>query len=192
MIIAMTGKAGSGKDAVGKILVRDHGFKRMYFAEPLKEMTGTLLRMAGMNDEEDIHEWIHGKWKETPCPYLDGQTPRHAMQTLGTEWGRECMGNDFWVNILTTKLAKNPGDVVITDCRFDSEWIALRDRGAWLWRRDGGGLTSGNEHASESGVSSRYGGMIIPHQDSLNDLKELVDESIEAMRIAEDLAGVAY
>ena len=32
---------------------------------------------------------IEGALKEVPCELLGGKTPRYAMQTLGTEWGRD-------------------------------------------------------------------------------------------------------
>jgi hypothetical protein len=38
-----------------------------------------------------------GDLKEVPVDCLDGQTPRRAMQLLGTEWGRT-LSADLWIN----------------------------------------------------------------------------------------------
>jgi hypothetical protein len=78
-LIALTGYAGSGKSTLADILACEHGFTVVKFAGPLKAM----LRALGLDERE-----IEGDLKEQPCQLLAGHTPRRAMQTLGTEWGR--------------------------------------------------------------------------------------------------------
>ena len=48
---------------------------------------------------DDSEEEIDGRWKEHPCSLLLNKTPRYAMQTLGTEWGRELIGENIWTHI---------------------------------------------------------------------------------------------
>ena len=91
-LLGIHGKAGSGKSTAAQVLI-DGGFKRVKFADPLKNM----LRAIGLTDQH-----IEGDLKEVPCDMLLGQTPRHAMQTLGTEWGRGCIGGEFWTCLLYT------------------------------------------------------------------------------------------
>ena len=94
MVIALTGLMNSGKSTVADYLVTHRDFVRLKFAQGLKEM----MRALGLTDDE-----IEGVRKEMPCERLNGRTPRYAMQTLGTEWGRTHMGQDFWVNLLVQK-----------------------------------------------------------------------------------------
>lgn len=117
-IVAFAGPKGSGKDTAAKVL---EGHKHVKFAGALKSMIAALLKYAGCPADK-IDYWIEGKGKEESCPYLNGQSPRHAMQTLGTEWGRKCMNENFWVQI-TEKHIRNEGlqKVVITDMRFPNE-----------------------------------------------------------------------
>jgi hypothetical protein len=49
MIIGITGKAGSGKDTVADILVKDHGFVRIGFADVMKRFCAEVF---GFTDEQ--------------------------------------------------------------------------------------------------------------------------------------------
>jgi hypothetical protein len=123
MIIGIAGHRGSGKSAAAKILV-ERGFVRQRFAQPLKDM----LKAAGLTDEH-----VDGSLKEVPCELLGGATPRHAMQTLGTEWGRELLHPDLWI-ILWRARARTTPFVVVDDVRFPNEVEAIRAEGGAIWR----------------------------------------------------------
>ena len=85
-VIAITGQAGSGKTTIAKHLELEYNYVRVRFAEVLKDM----LLALGLTEEE-----INGDLKEKPCSLLLGKTPRHAMQTLGIEWGRNLIHPDI-------------------------------------------------------------------------------------------------
>jgi hypothetical protein len=143
MIIALTGYAGSGKSTAARILTERHGFTLVKFAGPLKQM----MRCLGLGDRE-----IEGDLKELPHGVLCGKTPRHAMQTIGTEWGRDLIGPELWVNVAMEsawKVIDGGGKVVIDDCRFLNEAAAVRTEGGIIVEvmRPGVGPQSG--HASE-------------------------------------------
>lgn len=143
-VIAFTGLAGSGKSTASQMLVDVFGYKRHRFAGPLKSM------MAAIGFDQDH---IEGKFKETPNQLLDGKTPRYAMQTLGTEWGRKLIGEDVWVNLwedaaLETLLCGTP--VVVDDCRFPNEAGRVRQLGGMVIKIVGRGGIAG-DHASEQG-----------------------------------------
>ena len=94
--------------------------------------------------------------KELPHERLCGHSPRYAMQTLGTEWGRNIIGPDFWTQhgLRQGLLAayQKPG-VVFSDVRFENEAKAIRDAGGWIVhiRRPGVSINSG--HSSEAGIN---------------------------------------
>jgi hypothetical protein len=80
---------------------------------------------------------IEGDLKHVPSPYLNDQTPRHAMQTLGTEWGRNCMGEEFWVSAAREQIEmsfENGLNVVVDDVRFPNEADMIRDLGGVMVR----------------------------------------------------------
>jgi hypothetical protein len=118
-IIGLTGPIGSGKTAAALALCTV-GFTRIRFAQPLKDM----LKALGLSDVE-----LDGSLKEQPCDKLDGRTPRHAMQTLGTEWGRDCMGPGLWVNLWKRKALSADAPIVVDDVRFENEMNIIQRLG---------------------------------------------------------------
>jgi hypothetical protein len=145
-LVALTGLAGAGKSTAAAILAKHHGFTRMRFAAPLKAM----LRAIGLGDAE-----IEGHLKEAPCALLQGKSPRQAMQTLGTEWGRNLIGEHFWADVWqhqALQVLDQGGKVVVEDCRFPNEVAAIKSLGGKIWRVDRPGLVVGT-HDSEQYVA---------------------------------------
>lgn len=140
-IIAFTGLAGSGKTTAAKHLCNWHGFERVRFAGPLKDM----MRALGLSERE-----IEGDLKEKPCDMLCGRTPRHGMQTLGSEW-RDLIHRELWTRIWRRRVEALPPNVpvVVDDCRFPHELDAIRDMGGTLVKVERPGLVAVSTHISE-------------------------------------------
>jgi hypothetical protein len=145
-LVGITGRAGSGKSAASDALV-EAGWVRMKFASPLKDM----LRAIGLTDQH-----IEGDLKEVPCDLLCGQTPRHAMITLGTEWGREMIGGNFWMNIAANRIATAMAagiNVVVDDVRFDNEADLIKRLGGVVLSLERDSVLA-IDHKSEAGVTA--------------------------------------
>jgi hypothetical protein len=138
-IIVFAGEAGHGKDTAADVLVRA-GWHRLPLAKPLKDMLAGLLETRG-TQQSHIERCLNGDLKETPSEFLNGQTPRIAMQRLGTEWGRglsQTLWLDTWRD--TREHIYHPdSDLVVTDCRFENEAAYLKKLGAevYLVKRPG-------------------------------------------------------
>lgn len=149
-IIGLIGRKGAGKDTAAAVLLVN-GYQNLKFAGGLKQMMRALLAFQGV-DENTIERMVEGDLKETPTAYLDGQTPRYAMQTLGSQWGRHLIGADYWVNTALRK-AGDGGHYVITDIRFWNEKAAVESLGGvvfgitadWIKPQEG-------EHESEAEI----------------------------------------
>jgi len=169
MVIALTGLMNAGKSTVADYLVTQHGFAHLKFAHGLKSM----LRTLGLTEDE-----IEGARKELPCDKLNGRSPRYAMQTLGTEWGRVCMGQDFWVNLLVQKVQRffAHEHVVIDDCRFPNEARAVQqDLGGKVWRISRGVGTVASMHASEVDQIGVVADTVVLNNGTIDDLLSKVD-----------------
>lgn len=141
-VLAFTGLAGSGKSTAADYLV-SLGYVRVKFAGPLKAM----MRALGLTDHH-----IEGDLKEVPTPLLAGKTPRYAMQTIGTDWGRDIIGPTLWTGLwhaTVSDVLDNGGRVVCDDCRFANEVEAVRNVGGRVLRLHGRGGIGGG-HVSES------------------------------------------
>jgi hypothetical protein len=164
-VVALTGVAGSGKSTLAAYLIERHGYVRVKFAGPLKSM----CRALGLSDDH-----IEGPLKELPTPILQGRTPRYAMQTLGTEWGRS-MSQDLWTGLwqrTANDVLDNGGRVVCDDCRFDNEADTVRALGGVVIQLQGRGGIVGS-HASEAGVDAD---VVLRNVGSIADLQARADE----------------
>ena len=164
-VVALTGAAGSGKSTAADYLIRHHGYERVKFAGPLKDM----MRALGFDDRH-----IEGDLKEMPLEELCGQTPRHAMQALGTAWGRRCIGEDFWIRMWRERSLRF-ARVVVDDCRFPNEAEAVRSLGGVIIKLEGrGGIAGG--HESEKGCGTWDG--VVENDGCVTDLYAGVEEAI--------------
>lgn len=172
-IIALTGAAGSGKSTVADHLEK-RGYVRVKFAGPLKDM----LRAIGLTERQ-----IEGDQKEVPCELLAGVTTRRAMQTLGTEWGRDIISPDLWVGLWRARveqiLANGAFGIIADDCRFQNEHSAVRALGGDVWRIIRPSFVGTDlSHVSESGASSLPADVAIVNACGIPELLEMVDKTL--------------
>ncbi|MEZ2132436.1 MULTISPECIES: deoxynucleotide monophosphate kinase [unclassified Sinorhizobium] len=168
-VVAFTGVAGSGKSTATRYLVEQHGYTLVKLAGPLKDM----MRLIGLTEEE-----IEGDLKEKPCNLLSGKTPRHAMQTLGTQWGRDCIGEDFWVRLWRERavdVLSQAGRVVCDDCRFPNEAQAIRRLGGDIFKIQGRGGIAG-QHVSEKGCGDED--LVIDNTGGVDELHGKIEEAL--------------
>lgn len=180
MLIGITGAKGSGKDTLGKYY-RNRGFALVKFADPLKNMLRSLYREAGV-DPKTIERKIEEDLKETDCEILCGRTPRHAMQTLGTEW-RDMISMNLWREIFHSKvrtLLTEGTPVVCSDVRFQHEVDLIKELGGYIVRVDRPGAGGGDGHISETEMNQLEVNYIVSNLTSITDLqnqgKRILDE----------------
>lgn len=136
MIIGVVGFIGSGKGTVADILVQKHGFKKLSFADTVKDATAAIFgwpRHLLEGDTQESREFRETKdewWSER---FGSDFSPRLALQLMGTEAGRDVFHKDLWVFSLERKLGMYP-NVVIADVRFPNEIDFIRSKGGFVVR----------------------------------------------------------
>lgn len=146
------------------------GYKRLSFADPLRNFVSHTLSMLGHDGMDLVRNS-----KENKISGL-GVTPRQMMQTLGTEWGRACIHPDFWVMIAETDARSWMGqvDVAFDDVRFPNEAEMIRRLGGELWLVDRPGVVYEGDHASEGALADVLPDAVVHNSGSLEQLREIV------------------
>jgi hypothetical protein len=124
-IIFLSGRAGCGKDTLGKWLTNTHGYVRVAYADALKDEVAVKYGIP--RDELD------DPTLKDSMPPGQTETRREIMQRHGRE--RRGEDPDYWVDIARARmrtLTGNGARVVVTDARFPNEMtgqpFALRVR----------------------------------------------------------------
>ena len=176
-------KPQSGKSEIACYLCGEKGFYPTSFAEILKDMLKPLLMVVTGDCNKMTREMLWGNMKQEPIACLDGKTPRELLQLLGTEWGRNSIYEDIWVNLWSIKVSKllqEGRNVVVDDLRFPNEMDAIKKLGGECWfvsRPNSEASTFG--HSSEGSLDDRIEDFVlIENAGTIQDLRSCVDEAL--------------
>src|SRR5690606_24735571 len=100
-----------------------------------------------------------------------GASPRKMMQTLGTDWGRQMIGEDIWVKAFARINAGK--QVVVPDVRFENEADIVRANGILIHLVGRGGIEG--DHVSENKLPFKEGDIVIDNSRDLAWLYAQVD-----------------
>lgn len=187
MILGLNGLKGSGKDTVAAYLIKEHGFERRAFADPLKKSIAAFFDIPFHKVDEyknDPHMRIElRKYSslEDSVQVLkgSGMSFREGLQRYGTESHRDVFGEDFWVDMTLPADAFYTGrKIAITDLRFENETQRVRDVGGFvvnIWRP---GLDDTDQHSSESSLPDNMIDYYLVNDGTLDDLNERVERML--------------
>ena len=186
--IAITGKANSGKNTVGKLLVqglvaskRTMGrSKFIAFADPLKEI-------ARITFPEIPRKWLYGSSKfraqVIPGAFKEGVplTVRQLLIDLGNEYGRRYQP-DRWIRTFDHRVKKLGGYdmIVVTDCRFRNEFDHLKQQGYYQIRlvRDSQLKINDISETNQDGIQDSEFDYVLHNNGTLDALKEEVTKIV--------------
>lgn len=181
--IALFGFAGSGKDTVADRLVSEHGYKRISFADPLKDMALTVDPIVGQFCDEYGHDIEatrlseviseHG-WDEAKRRFPE---VRRFLQHLGQ--AQRAIDEDYWLNIAREAIdgADLDTPIVVTDVRYENEYKALARRQFLMVRVTRPGVGPANDHISED-VDRLEPGLTLHNGSTLPILNSLIDDMV--------------
>ena len=145
-LIGIAGPARAGKDTLASYLLEHltDDWQSCSFASPIKSM----LRAIGVDCSDDAKAVVSDDY---------GVTPRHMMQTLGTDWGRQMIDGDIWVKAFARMNAGK--QVVVPDVRFENEADLVRANGILIHLVGRGGIEG--DHVSENKLPFKEGDIVI-------------------------------
>lgn len=167
-LIGISGAAGSGKSRLSQALQGQFSYIPVSFAYDLKKMLQALPFMHEENFKDRI-------WKEVTHPFY-GCSPRHLMQTLGTEWGRNLVHPDIWVLITGTRIEakwmvnKAFDAYVFDDLRFDNEAEWIKKQGGITVKVSRVQDQLVKAHSSEAGISKEFIDVYVNNYTTIEDL----------------------
>jgi hypothetical protein len=116
-IIAFVGRQGSGKSFQSQKLVHERGFKKISFADPLRDIAFSVI---GMDYEKGMRKY--DELKRTNL--INGLNFRNILENLGASVRK--YDTDFWAQALITKIEQCTENVVIDDMRYPNEYELVR------------------------------------------------------------------
>jgi hypothetical protein len=136
----------SGKSTVAQVISDEIAAEVLPMAGPLKAVVHSFLEAAWI-------DWRNLRKEDVVEPF--GVTLRSLYQTLGTEWGRECVHPDVWLHVWKRQASGRVLDgtpVVVDDVRFPNEARLIKNMGGVMWRVTRPGQPRPNGHVSEGGL----------------------------------------
>lgn len=187
--VGLYGRAQAGKDTVAGLMKDIAGFRRVAFADPLREMALDIDPLVG----QDVHlreiVLVHGWEDAKKHPEV-----RRFLQRLGTDGVRKHIDQDWWVKAgiqagLDKSLSrgrnrqKAESRVVFTDVRYPNEADAIRDQGGYIVKvvRDGDNPAVG--HISESSMTTVEPDYVLDNNGSIDDLPREVHVMMQVLNL---------
>lgn len=195
MILGLNGLKGSGKDTVAAYLIKEHGFERRAFADPLKKSVAALLDIPFHKIDEyknNPHIYISvvnevlGN-EEGESRLIESFNFREFLQRYGTESHRDVFGYNFWLNYTLPNDAYYVGrKIAITDLRFENEAVRVHACGGFVVNIVRSGLSMTDVHESEQPLPPNKIDYSLMNSDTL----EVFEGQIELM--LEELGTAAW
>jgi hypothetical protein len=104
-LIGICGRAGAGKSTAAAVLVKEFGYVEVALADPMKRICKEVFdfsdeQLWGPSEKRNAPDKRYPRLEEVGVTHRMKEsflTPRYALQTLGTEWGRHCY-DDVWID----------------------------------------------------------------------------------------------
>lgn len=159
MLIAFTGKLGSGKDAAGERLayLTVWETEKLSFARALKESAAALFDIdvaawESYKNDPNVRIQLLEAYEGDLNVVIADLSAREFLQRYGTESHRDKFGDDFWVEQAMKNYYRLPELVYyLTDCRFENEARAVKKAGGIIIKVQGLNEETGG-HISEAGL----------------------------------------
>ena len=174
MIVALLGVPGSGKSVIARRLHDEHGFGRVRFGDPLRDMLRAGFQLT--DEEIDGDASRHGQARFGGC------TPHHMIVTLANQWARASVHTNLLCTEWRRRVDRLGGLILTDDLQRANEAEAVRDAGGIVVRvtRPGYRPMDNNSLARQSAIHSDI--EIVNHK--VDDLNSQTDRIVSIIRTA--------
>jgi len=159
MILGLNGLKGSGKDTVAAYLIKEYGFERRAFADPMKKSMAAFLGVDFHMIEQwknDLHIKIVVEDDRNPSKHIAEKNFRTGVQDYAEDGHRGVFGQNFWLDWTLPKDAFYSGrKIVVTDVRYPNEAMRIHNCDGFVVNIVRPDLTSDDSHKSEQPLENR-------------------------------------
>ena len=202
-IIALSGKAGCGKDTFADLLEKKYAFTKISIADPLRNLCSRVFYVdpalfidrdkkdadmqritLDFHDIDAIRQIVETEWgyeineearnRMEEFHGVEFNTPRDILRFVGTKLLRACVSDNIWVEMMAERIRTTKGRIVIADCRFENEREFFRQLGAVLVRIKRNDNGETAEHEFNLGDDSEYD-IIFTNDTTLHAYKSSID-----------------
>lgn len=184
-LLGIGGLPESGKDVVADRLVEAHGFVKIGMSDALNEALIKLdPRVEGEHGVAYRYSTLIDYYGYTEAKAKFPEI-RRLLRVLGTEVGRDLLGEDTWVRIVDNKIREKGvvgrRNVVVTGIRYPNELEMIKRYGAGVaWWIDRPNHNTRSEHTSDNALAETDFDRTIINNGTLDGLRALVDYWVEA------------
>lgn len=180
-LVGFRGYARAGKNAAANGLL-PFGYKQLAFADTLRDVAYAIDPYVLAPGRSQLHPAYarlstivrYYGWDIAKTEFKD---VRRLLQRLGTEAGRDILGQDIWVNTTLTNAPDGP--VCITDVRFPNEQQAIKSRGGITVKVDRPGVTAQSDHPSETSLDDIPADIVLVNDDTIAQLHITLIDALE-------------
>lgn len=177
-LIGIAGKARSGKNTVGDILLSEYNYAPYALADPIRKAAAQIFGLPEYRFSGDNPN------REEVDPYW-GISPRQMLQRIG-EGMRKSFGDDIWIRKANLRWDTLKADayldnahmnlpywhgMVVTDIRYDNEAQWVLHEGGVVIQIERPDAPSVSSHASERGIDPLLATFLIRNDGSLGALR---------------------
>lgn len=191
LYIGITGKKGHGKDTIADYIVENYDAAKLAFAYEIKEWIKIIDPILPFQDGHvrlsellKIYTFEELKRQETES---HGKELRRLAQLIGTEIGRERIGEDFWIKQFEKFAEKSRHKIIIvSDMRFVNESECVKSKNGLIWRVVNENIKNEDKHKSETEMDN----IIVNNLIYNNTTKESLYKKIDRILVLNDVKKV--
>ncbi len=184
-VIGVFGNMNSGKDTAAGALTDYRDYATQSLAAPMKAFAQQLMgftvdQLYGPSESRNA---VDPRW---------GVSPRHMLQTMGTDWMRNMVHEDVWINFALDQLSEWRWEgAVIPDARYENEVRRIREFGGYVVKvtRPGAIRSSYMDHASEKDqfrIPDSFFDLVIVNDGTVDELREKILEFENTVKDVEE------
>lgn len=183
-LIGLGGKYRAGKDVVADHLVDSHGFRKIGMSDILAEALYALNPVVVLDESGQYvrYQELHDVVGYVAAKEMSSEV-RRLLQVLGTEVGRQLLGEDVWVEAIGQRIKSSSEPVVVTGIRFFNELDMIRQLGGvsvFIIRPGLQQEATTAQHASETTLEEHNFNLVVLNTGSIEDLQEAAEAVLRA------------